>query len=226
MKLYFLVEGQSSETTVYPEWIKHLLPHLNYCETYDELCNTSDSFYLISGYGYPNIYNHIENSAKDVSQAVHIDFFFIIIDADEDSVEEREEEVAEQLSQYSFGNTQVITIIQNRCFETMLLGNKHVTPRQVNSQVNGKKLIELMDYYNVHRNDPELMGKSNRRTHSQFHYKYLTTALREKRIPYTKGNAKHVASKSYMDHVINRIYTDSHLNSFKKLFDILLNLQR
>ncbi len=228
MKLYFLVEGQSSETTVYPEWIKHLLPYLPHCDTYDELCDTTDGFYLISGYGYPSIYNHIESSAKDVSQAVHIDYFFIIIDADEDTVSDRELEVSDQLSQYSFGNTEVVTIIQNRCFETMLLGNKQVTPRQINRQVNGEALIELVDYYNVHQSDPELMGSGNnpRSTHSQFHYKYLATALRDKRIPYTKRNAKHVSNSSYMDQVISRVNTDGHLSSFKKLFDILHSLQR
>lgn len=220
MKLYFLVEGESSEMDVYPGWIKYLIPQLDYHNDFNGFKTCENGFFLISGMGYPSIYNHIENAVKDVNEIGDVDYFFIVIDSDEDVVSKRKLEIEERLSGFSLGRTIVISVVQNRCLETLLLGNKKKIPRQPTTF----PLIDYLRYYNVNDNDPELMGKETENTHSQFHYKYLKTALRERRIPYSKSNASALANGNYLKPILDRIYNDHHLCSFKEMFDILLKI--
>ncbi len=217
MKLYFLVEGET-EMDIYPKWVSLLRPDLPLYQNYNDFCEADNGVFFISGYGYPSIYNHLENSIADINSSGDVNYFYVIIDSDEESVEDRENEVKEKLSQHELLNCEAVSIIQNRCFETMLLGNRQTISRQPNT----KPLIDYMRYYNVVNDDPELMGNySERFTHSQFHAKFLSEALLEKRIRYTKGNASAIATKEYMETVLSRIDTTGHLNSFKKLFDHL-----
>ncbi|WP_026016839.1 hypothetical protein [Catenovulum agarivorans] len=215
MKLYFLVEGVSSEMQVYPEWIKFFIPSLNYFDSFEDFKSCSSGFFLISGEGYPSILNHLENSSKDIVDIGDVNHFFIILDCDESTVEHREREVKEGIEALNLElNAEITVIIQKRCFETFLLGNNQAIPRQPNDY----PLIDYFRYFNVITDDPEEMGAfSTEYTHSQFHAKYAIQALREKRIRYSKSRCDSVATSEYVEKIEQRVNDTEHLKSFTKL---------
>ena len=145
MKLYFLVEGQSSEMIVYPEWVGSLLPHIPIFTNFNDFYNTNEGIYFISGYGYPSILNHISNAISDINQIGNIDYFYVIVDSDEETISDRETEVSDYINRTSLVNTESVIIVQNRCFETMLLGNVRVMPRYPTTE----PLISYRNYYDV-----------------------------------------------------------------------------
>jgi hypothetical protein len=53
MNLYFLAEGRRSESTVYPKWLKYLLPQYSRVNQYDEV--NRNNYFFIDGGGYPSI---------------------------------------------------------------------------------------------------------------------------------------------------------------------------
>lgn len=55
MKIYFLVEGVSSEKKVYPAWTQYFLPSLIHFKKYDDFYHAEQGFYVVSGGGYPSI---------------------------------------------------------------------------------------------------------------------------------------------------------------------------
>ncbi|MCZ4339408.1 hypothetical protein [Shewanella colwelliana] len=228
MKLYFLVEGVSSEMAAYPVWIKTILPMLDRYSSYNDFKATDKGFYIISGRGYPSILNHIENAVENIIDSSDVNHFFVILDADEDSIQVRETEVNEQISKHNLpAHTQVHVIVQNRCFETILLANRKAIPRQATSV----PLVEYKRYYDVVQLDPEIMGPydTNRFTHSQFHSEYALKALREKRIRYSKSNPASISNEDFLKEIIKRTNETNHLDSFKnfvrKLTEIKIDLE-
>lgn len=224
MKLYFLVEGISSEMQVYPEWIKYFIPSVDYIDDFETFKNSKTGFFLISGEGYPSILNHLENSVKDIVEIGDVAHFFVILDSDESSIADRETEVLAAISVFNLNvNSEITVVVQKRCFETILLGNKLAIPRQTNNH----DLMNYISYYNVVSNDPELMGPySNGDTHSQFHAKYAIKALRERRIRYSKSRCSGVANNQYIDQIVKRIDSTGHLQSFKKFSDKLIAINQ
>ncbi|MFT6902616.1 MAG: hypothetical protein ACJAXS_002832 [Colwellia sp.] len=219
MKLYFLVEGVSSEMQVYPEWVKFFIPKLCYVEAFEDFKSCDSGVFLVSGEGYPSILNHLENSVKDITDIGNVDHFFIILDCDESTIELREKEVMDGITSLNLDlNAEITVIIQNRCFETFLFGNSQAIPRQPNSY----PLIDYCRYFNVIANDPEDMGSyTDDNTHSQFHAKYAIQALREKRIRYSKSRCDGVANPEFVEKIFQRVSDTEHLKTFKKLADKL-----
>lgn len=112
--------------------------------------------------------------------------------------------------------TQLVIIVQHRCIETWLLGNKKVFKRNPKSQF----LRECVNFYNVSVLDPESMGKEiNFNTHAQFHEAYLSEIFNEKNISYTKRNPGVAADLTYLTQLKKRVQDDSHIMSFKALMD-------
>lgn len=224
MKLYFLVEGVSSEMTVYPQWIKLFLPEIPTFKKYSDFVNAQNGIFFISGEGYPSIHNHLENSIKDINKIGGIDYFFVILDCDESSVDIRTNEIQSIILQHPLPQkTDLTIIIQKRCFETILLSNSTAIPHQPTNN----EVIEYMRYYDVHNNNPELMGNYKADfTHSQFHAKYAIHALREKRIGYSKSNCSGVANTDYFEKVISKMNRKNHMQSLKPLIDKLAHIQK
>lgn len=223
MKLYFLVEGISSEMQVYPEWVKLYLPNLEVHDDFDSFKCSDTGVYYISGEGYPSILNHIEHSVSDIKLSADVDYFFIVLDSDEDSIEAREEEVKVKLEMLELPErVNVCIVVQKRCFETILLGNRYVIPRQPNTE----PLVSYMRYYNVNDEAPELMGAYNDGdTHSQFHAKYAIKALKERRVRYSKSNCSGVANLEYFEKVVERVHKDQHLKSLSPLINTLTEVR-
>ncbi|MFV9067308.1 hypothetical protein ABQ366_18760 [Serratia fonticola] len=215
MKIYFLVEGEATELFVYPAWIQLKHPNLPLIKDYDLFSECEDGLYIVSGYGYPNIFGEIKNAVRNINTIGDVDFFVVVVDADEDEVSTRETIIHQSINSVGVnGNTNVEVIVQNRCFETFLLGNKKCIPRNTSNET----LLKYFEYYDVLENDPEKMGNfSSDLTHAQFHLKYAITALREKRVRYTKSNCSSVIEETFFQALQQRVSSTPHLNSFRKL---------
>lgn len=224
MKLYLLVEGISSEMQAYPVWLKYFIPVLTHHDNFEAFKSADEGFHLISGHGYPSIITHINNAAGDVNDIGDIDYFFVILDCDEDEADIRKAIVEAELVKYAFPDrVNVEVVIQNRCFETLLLANRKAIPRQPTSE----RLINYVRYYDVVENDPEAMGHFNDDfNHAQFHAEYANKALREKRIRYTKSNCGDVATVDYIQEIDKRINDTNHLQSFAAFIQQLKTIQK
>lgn len=62
----FLVEGNSTEKKIYPQWLRHLVPELTRVKYHDQI--SKNNYYLISGEGYPRILSHGLDNAVDKIQ--------------------------------------------------------------------------------------------------------------------------------------------------------------
>ncbi len=189
MNLYFLVEGKT-ESKLYPKWLKHLIPELSRIYAPGDADKNND--FLISGGGFPHLlYRRLPDSIDDVNGSANYDYLVLCLDADEQSVTERLEEVNQFVHNegLTLNNCELKIIVQNRCIETWLLGNRIVYPRQPVTP----EFIEYAKFYNVSINDPELMGIApNFDTHAQFHLDYLKAMLLERNIRYTKNHPREV----------------------------------
>ncbi len=223
MNLYFLVEGRSTEKKLYPKWLGHLLPSLEQVPSPSEA--QANNYFLISGGGYPQILgDKLVNSLLDVAAAGAYDYFVVVLDAEEVTPAERIEEVRTKVDQslaengISLGTCKLMVIVQNRCIETWLLGNRRVFRRNPNSS----ELRRYVDFYNVHDDDPELMDKppGTEGTMAAFHYEYLRLVLRERNTPYTKKTPGDACKSHYVDQLQQRIRdTPDHLRTLQVFFD-------
>ncbi len=217
MNLYFLVEGRRTEAKVYPAWLSYLIPELKRVDSPDQV--NSKNYFLISGEGYPSlIYNHIPKSIEDVNDNGKYDYLVVCLDAEEVSAQDRAAEVNDFLEEeeVALKNTQLILIIQNRCIETWLLGNRRIYVRNPQAP----SLVEYTQYYNVLRDDPELMGKHHFNNYAKFHLAYLKSIFVERNIAYTKRNPGHVLEQSYLNQLWARINEEpKHLPTFRHFID-------
>lgn len=213
MNLYFLIEGKRTERKVYPAWISHLVPALKQVHSFD--CVVSNNYYVFSGEGYPRLLGRqLVNAVNDYNKIGTYDCFVVCLDADEASVEERRKEVLESFTKndLKLASGYIHVIVQNRCIETWFLGNKKVVSRFIENQ----RLKEFMEFYDVSKEDPELMGVyPDFLLHSPFHSSYLKEVFKEKSINYSKVRPGHVCDVSYLEQLIKRIDEfPQHLRSF------------
>jgi hypothetical protein len=216
MNIYFLVEGRRTEKRLYRSWLSYLIPKLKQVEYHDQVSN--NNYFLISGGGYPNIIDDgIPNAMDKIQEVGKYNYLVICLDADENSITEKKQEITDFITteNIELGNTKLIPIIQNRCIETWLLGNRLMFNP---SQPQQPPLSDYTQYYNVYANDPELMGNYNQQyTHSQFHFKYLKAILELKNITYTKKFPRDTQKQDYLQKLINRIRNEpQHLKTFQE----------
>ncbi|WP_318443376.1 hypothetical protein [Photobacterium leiognathi] len=202
----------------YPEWLKYHLPTVARCNHIDEFKNSEQGYMLFSGEGYPSIIDHISNAVEDVKYAL-ADYLFIILDSDEDSIEVRRERIQEIIDELDIPTRlKVVIVVQNRCFETLLLGNKQAVPRRAQSE----PLISFYRYFNAFYTDPEQLGNfEDDYTHSQFHAKYAKTAIRDKGFIYSKTRCSSIANAQYFENICQRYHDDGDLKSLSPLIDEL-----
>ncbi|MDX9704044.1 MAG: hypothetical protein RBU23_13515 [Candidatus Auribacterota bacterium] len=221
MNIYFLVEGRRTERKVYPKWITSLIPEMK--EIKNAYLATEKNFYIFTGNGYPSLLdNHLRNSIDEINAIGNYNYFVICLDADEFTVDERENEVLHFINKNNLQlntNTELVIIVQNRCIETWFLGNSKIYKRNPSSE----SLQEYVAFYNVGINDPELMGKFDGfETHADFHETYLSEMLAERNILYTKKNPRGVTDLSYLQQLIKRTTTKQHIKSFGNFYDFCL----
>ena len=222
MNAYLLLEGKRTEMKLYPRWFSILLPHLTRVLTPDEVIK--NNYYMISGEGFPSLLNnHLRNSVLDINNNPNFDYFIIVLDSEELTIGEKIDEVKTFVQRERINiNSEFRIIVQNRCIESWLLGNRRIFIRQPQNA----KLREFVASYDVYQNDPELSGKHiDYETHAQFHYDYLRFIFEERNISYTKRNPSHAGSKQYFNQIIRRIERNNdHLQSFQTFLEICKEL--
>lgn len=222
MNLYFLLEGKRTEPKIYPKWLSYLLP--NYSRVFSLRDIKNNNYILMSGKGYPSILNHIKNSITDIQRFPSIDYLIISIDCDDDTPATRYAKIENKIDEFRNGidRSKIIILLQNRCIETWLLGNRKIFKH--NPQDND--LIKYISYYNVKENDPEQMGNhSGFNSVSQFHAAYLKKLLNENNISYTKTNPSDTAESYYLEQLIKRINDTLDLKSFRLFLETIVRFK-
>jgi hypothetical protein len=185
VNLYFLVEGNSTEPKVYRHWIRHALPHLSEVGLAAEL--TGNRFYILSGGGYPSYVDRIRSSLLDLKDHAAIDNFFICIDSEEWSYQERLSEITEELARAEREtrvrdgnpNFRSHVIVQHCCAETWFLGHRTMMTRNPTSP----DLLRFKRFFDVGTADPENMARPDGYvTRASFHLAYLKAML-SRRVP-------------------------------------------
>jgi len=213
MNVYFLVEGKRCERKLYPSWLAYAVPHLRRVSALSQV--VADNYFLVSGEGYPSILgDHLPNAIKDVETVGVFDYLVVVLDAEEQSVAERRGEVqrAVQRSRTRLRSARLEILVQNRCLETWLLGNRRMFVRQAGSQ----ELRRYIAHYDVHVHDPEQMPAfQGFSTHAQFHLAYLKAIFGERSMVYSKNNPGHAADASYFEQLRHRVQEcPGHLATF------------
>lgn len=218
MNIYFLVEGNSTERKIYPKWLEYLIPELKRVKYYDQVQN--NNYYLISGEGYPAIlHDGFDNAVDKITEMNNYDYLVLCIDADEENVGERVNYIKSFINNknINLGNTKIEIIIQNRCIETWLLGNRKIFDSR---QPLESPLLDYVNYYDVSQNDPEKMGNYNMRNHADFHCEYLKEIFRARNISYTKKSPGDAREKYYLEQLQKRVQDNStHLKTFQNFLD-------
>ncbi|MEP6488572.1 hypothetical protein NDI43_17405 [Microcoleus vaginatus GB2-A3] len=202
MNLYFLVEGTQSERKVYPAWLAYLLPELQRVDNCDDV--KEKNYYLISGEGYPSLYNYIPPAIAEINSNGKYSYFVVCLDAEENTVAELTTEIEDFLSQQKLklNNAELVLIFQNRCLETWLLGNRKIYSKNPQD----KALLDYTRYYDVSVNCPENMGRYQEfNTHAQFHGAYLRALFEAKNITYSKKRPGDVLKPFYLEQLLIRI---------------------
>lgn len=198
---------QQHRKKIYPQWLAYLIPDLVRVEYHDQV--EHNHYYLISGKGYPRIlYDGLENAVDKIIEIPKYDYLVICIDAEEESVEEKNQYVREFIhdQQINLGKTKIEIIIQNRCLETWLLGNRTIFNSR---QPLNLPLADYVNYYDVSRHDPEHMGQYDKKNHAEFHYEYLREIFRSKNINYSKQNPKDAKKIYYLEALQRRVKDQS-----------------
>lgn len=225
MNIFFLVEGEHTETKVYPKWLTYLLPMFK--RVYSAPNATKNNYYLISGKGYERLLGTVlDKTIEELIQTNNFDYLVICVDADNRTVEETKniiQTIIKEIPLQLPSRTELKIIVQNKCIETWFLGNRQIWKRNPQS----KQLRDYIEFYNIYELNPEDMERINdSHTVSDFHYRYLKEILQERGISYTKKSPNHVIEKHYLDELINRQEETNHLQSFKTFIDFCQTVQQ
>jgi hypothetical protein len=226
MNVYFLVEGRRTEMKVYPQWLSHCVPELKRVQHFNEV--TKNNYFIFSGNGYPSLLDvHLPNCIGDINDNGNYDYFVICLDADEQNIEDCQKEIIAFITKNDIRltkNTKLEIIVQNRCLETWFLGNPKIFKKNPSRDF----LKHCTTFYDVKKEDPELMGKLSQfeGSISQFHASYLQELLAERNITYTKKNPQAVIEKYYLDELILRSQKTKHLASFQNFIAFCNEIQR
>lgn len=214
MNIYFLVEGNSTEKKIYPQWLTYLIPELKRVQYYDQVQN--NNYYLISGEGYPAIlHDGLDNAVDKIQETNNYDYLVICIDADEDPVNEKITYVQQFIEEknINLGKTKIKVIVQNRCIETWLLGNKRLFDSRQPLEI---PLLDYVNYYDISQKDPEKMGCFNMRNHADFHFQYLREIFNAKNIVYSKQRPGEATKQYYLEQLQERTRNyPTHLETFQ-----------
>lgn len=226
MNIYFLVEGKRTEMKVYPKWLAILLPKLIKVQWHHEV--NDNNYCIFTGDGFPSLLdNHLKNSIEDINNVSKFDYFVICLDSDNDSIEDRKKQVFDFIENEKIvinPKTELVIIVQNKCFETWFLGNRRIFKKNPQSEF----LSDCINFYNVKENDPELMHKPAdfEQSCSIFHSTYLQEILSERKIQYSKKNPGVVAEEYFLNELIQRNLKSNHIKSFRNFIDFCEKIKR
>ena len=230
MNIYIIVEGERTETIVYPAWIQLLVPKLKRIDDAWDVKGKRDCYYLFSAGGIPSIYSHVSNAVADINEINSggegkYDYLVVCIDVEEESRDYIEQRINEQLERdgRSLNDTKLVIFEHRICMESWFLGNRKVFK---DNPQNGS-LSEFINFYNVKENDPELMPNIDEdtfATKAQFHYRYLKYMFQERNMRYSKNRPDEVCRPSYFSQLIERYTETSHISSFGRWWELIKSL--
>lgn len=208
---------------VYPAYLSHMLPELT--RVMHPFETEKNSYYIASGFGYPNILSHIENCVKDMNKYPVYDYLVVCLDTDEESVANRIREIELLLNKRGLwpDHGAIKIINQRKCIETWFLGSSLHKESLKNPAV-----APYIKEYDVLRKDPELMDRPDRYPGSigDYHCHYLIKLFEAVGKVYTKRNPYVVCSKIFLDTLIERVETTPHLKTFHNFIDFCEKIKR
>jgi hypothetical protein len=216
MNIYFLVEGKRTEMKVYPKWLSYLVPELRRSAAFNTV--TKNNYFIFSGNGFPSLLdNHLRNCVIDINNTGNYDYFVICLDADDQNIEACKQEIIDFMTTENIclnEKTQFKIIVQNKCLETWFLANPKIFKKNPSSDF----LRECIAFYDVQKEDPELMEKlpSFEGSTSVFHSSYFQELLFEKaKIHYTKNNPREVGEEYFLKQLMERNQKTNHIQTFQ-----------
>lgn len=228
MNVYIVVEGNMTETKIYPLWLSLLAPKLQRVDNLDNI--VENHYYLFSGGGIPSIYSHVSNAVADICQfnskkKEKIDYLLVCLDTEEESREYIHERIDCQLKK---DNRKIIDFElkifeQKVCMETWLLGNTAI----FKSNPQDPDYLKFIQYYNVGNQNPEDMGNfdnSRYATKAQFHEAYLKKMFQERRMRYSKSNPQYVGEQAYLEKLIDRYARTGQIATFGSWYEFVKNV--
>lgn len=226
MNIYFLVEGRHSEKKVYPKWLSFLIPELSEVKWANEV--QKNNYYIFTGKGYPALLDaHLRHCVADIHDIGKYNYLVICLDADEETVQNRRQEVLHFMNEEKITlppKTKFEIIVQDKCLETWFLGNPKVFKRNPENSF----LQKCVAYYDVQKNDPELMEKFSdfEESVSIFHASYLKKLLAERNVRYTKVHPRGVIERYYLEQLLERSEQTRHLASFQYFVDFCAEIRQ
>lgn len=216
MNLYFIVEGRRTEYKIYPAWLQQLLPEFQRVSAPVQAQNKN--FYLAHGQGIPSLYRFVQDAVEELNELGTFDFLVICLDAEEGSLEQARIDLMNSLEKRNLKprGYELKVIVQNRCIETWLLGNRKVFQRNPADEV----LRGYISHFDVSQTDPERMPKwSQDATHASFHLDYLKRMLKGRNMEYSKVSPTSVMTPDYLNQLILRTQQTDHLPTLKDFLD-------
>lgn len=215
MNCYVVTEGQA-EATVYKDWIPFINPSLSQIAHVDMA--EGNNFYILSAYGYPYIFQIIEDAIRDVNQYPSFDRLVITVDSEDRTKEETLKEIQDFLSGKPC-SAEIRIVVQYFCFETWGLGNRKI----IRGNPGLPRLRKYKKIFDARFLDPELLPPNTDEglNRAQFAGKYLRAALNDKyrNLTYTKDNPAALAHPKYFAQIKNRLEDTNHIASFSDLLD-------
>jgi hypothetical protein len=211
VNIYVVTEG-NTEKIVYNKWIPQINDSLTPADSIFEI--TDNNFYIVSGRGYPQYFDTVENAIQDVNDNEEFDRLVICIDSENMTLQEKRDEVESFVHSFPC-RVDTKIIIQHFCFEAWALGNKQVVRTRPRSTV----LEAYKAIYNVRAHDPEDLPDHSRKSLSrvEFAKKYLNEAFLDKyRKAYRKSNPEPIQNKKYFQQLNSRFDKTGHIASFSE----------
>lgn len=210
MNYYIVVEG-IGDKIIYETWIPFVNPSLKSVNLISEI--DQNCFYIISGGGYPNYLDIIDDGIETVNSISVFDRYIISVDSEDFTKNEKFDEIQNHLQDKTC-IVPIDIVVQHFCIETWLLGNSKIGPRNPKDA----NLREYKRMFNILANDPELLPpyKVKGLNRCQFALRYLKACLidKKKNYSYLKGNPKTACHPTYLNEVKKRYTRTNHINSF------------
>lgn len=227
MNAYIIVEGERTESIVYPKWLALVAPHMSRVENPEDI--SSNSYYFFSACGIPSIFRHVSNAVDDINkindkEGSKFDYLMVCLDTEQEDRTFILQRIQEQLLEDNRvpKGFQIVVFEQKVCMESWFLGNKRV----FKANPTNPEYLKCISYYNVGDNDPELMengDEDNYVTKARFHGHYLKEMLKERHITYKKNKPDVVCEQSYLDELVKRYQLSNHLKTFGRWYDFVKN---
>ena len=215
MNYYIVTEGVC-EKKVYKKWIPYVNPELTPVEDIRDV--EENNFFIIHANGQPDFFDVCAKAIIDVNQYMVFDKLVLVVDSEEDSQEEKEEQIRRSISPSGPCKAELHFIIQNFCLETWALGNSHIHRKSPHDVT----LREYRSFFNLRCLDPEdLRSISDQYNRAQFAYLYLKAAIRDTYVSrsYSKKKPEVLCCEDYFSNIRKRFETTGHIKSFKAFLD-------